>query len=230
MGQGRKISSVGSFLLTPRLMRIHHYPGIFIDIEGIDGSGASTQVELVSSALKKKGIDISVTKEPTNCPTGKLIRQVLQRQLVNLSPSTLELLFAADRGLHFDQVILPSLEKGETIISDRYVWSSVAYGSVYLGKEWLLCLNNNFIFPDLTFFIDVEPEVCMDRLKKEKESFELFDDEESLTQAWDAYHWLATKYWWAPIVSIDGEEKPEIVTEKIVSRILLHPKIKKLLG
>lgn len=207
-------------------MKIHKHPGFFVDIEGIDGSGASTQVNLVSTRLKEAGVFPYVTKEPTDGDVGKLIHHVLRKHPRRLSPISLELLFASDRGLHLDEVIIPRLEKGEMVITDRYAWASVAYGCIYLTKEWLFDLNKDFIFPDLTIFIDVSPDVCMERLKKEKKGYLLFNDPELLNRVWDVYQWLASKYWWAPIAQINGERPKEQITEDILSHIKKHPKFK----
>ena len=209
-------------------MKIHNFPGFFIDIEGLDGSGASTQVKLVAKELKKEGVKPYLTKEPTKGPIGKLVRQALEGLWNSLPPSSVQMLFAADRGRHLNEEIIPKLEKGKMIITDRYAWSSVAFGSVELDREWLLGLNKDFILPDLTIFIEVSPEVCLARLKKERKGVELFGEEEHLTQTWDTYHWLAQKFWWAQIAVVDGERKKEEITEEILSLIKNHPKFKNL--
>lgn len=209
-------------------MRIHNFPGFFVDIEGIDGSGANTQAGLVSENLKKLGIRPHVTKEPTSGPVGQLIRQILKKNPKDLSPTSLRLLFAADCSLHLDKEIIPRLKKGEMVICDRYAWASIAYGSIDLPKEWLFELNRDLIFPDLTIFIDVVPEICLERLAKEKEGLQLFEEEEKLNQTFETYHWLAFKYWWAPIFLVDGQRKKEDVTGEIINHIKNHPKFKKI--
>ena len=208
-------------------MKIHKLPGFFIDIEGIDGSGSSTQVDLVSEKLKKMGLNPLVTKEPTDGPVGKLVHQFLSEKSSPLSATSKELLFAADRSLHLDQVIIPRLEKKEMVITDRYAWSSVAYGSVFLSKEWLFDLNRDLIFPDITIFIDADPEICLRRLAKEKGGFELYNSRKQLYLVWDTYHWLASKYWWAPILVVDGEREKEEICAEILNHIQKNPKFKK---
>ena len=209
-------------------MKIHQFLGFFVDIEGLDGSGSSTQVKLVAKELKKEGVKPYLTKEPTKGPIGKLVRSALEGQWNSLPPASVQLLFAADRGRHLNEEIIPKLEKGKMIITDRYAWSSVAFGSVHLSKEWLMELNRDFILPDLTIFIEVTPEICLKRLEKEKKEVRLFEEEEHLEQTWDTYHWLAQKFWWAQIAVVDGERKVEEVTEEILSLIKKHPKFKKL--
>ena len=209
-------------------MKIHNFPGFFIDIEGLDGSGASTQVKLVTKELKKQGVKPYLTKEPTEGPIGKLVRSALEGQWNSLPPASVQLLFAADRGRHLNEEIIPKLEKGKMIITDRYAWASVAFGSVHLSKEWLLELNRDFILPDLTIFIEVTPEICLKRLEKEKKEVRLFEEEEHLEKTWDTYHWLAQKFWWAQIAVVDGEREIEEVTADILNHLKKHPKFKKL--
>jgi len=209
-------------------MKIHNYPGFFIDIEGLDGCGSSTQVILVAKELKKQGINLYLTKEPTKGPIGKLVRQALEGAFNSLPPSSVQMLFAADRGRHLNEEIIPRLKKGEMIVTNRYAWSSVAFGSINLDKEWLLDLNKDFILPDLTIFIEVSPEVCLERIAKEKEGVELFEKEEKLENAWDAYQWLVAKYWWTQIHVVDGEQEKEKVTQDILQIISRQPKFKRL--
>lgn len=209
-------------------MKIHNYPGFFVDIEGLDGSGASTQVGLVAKELRQLGVRPYLTKEPTAGPIGKLVRSALEGQFNSLPPSSVQLLFAADRGRHLKQEIIPRLEKGQMVITDRYAWASVAFGSVYLEKQWLLELNRDFIFPDLSFFLEVEPATCLQRLAKEKTGVALYRTKEALEDAWETYGWISEKYWWAQIALIDGEQAEEQVTAQILARLKAHPKFKKL--
>jgi len=208
-------------------MKIHNYPGFFIDIEGLDGSGSSTQVKLVTKELKKEGLKVYSTKEPSRGPIGKLVRQALRGDFDALPPASLQLLFAADRGRHLKKEIIPRLEKGELVITDRYAWSSVAYGSVELSQTWLLELNKDFILPDLTIFIEVSPDICLERIAKEREGIELFEEEEKLARAWETYHALVSKYWWTYISVVDGEQKKGVVKDEILEIIKSHPKFRR---
>lgn len=209
-------------------MKIHNFKGFFVDIEGLDGSGASTQLGLVAKRLRQLDIAPYLTKEPTKGPIGRLVRQALQGEFNSLPHSSLQMLFAADRGRHLNEEIIPKLKRGEMVITDRYVWSSIAFGSIDCSKEWLFELNREFILPDLSIFLEVTPEVCLERVVKERKRVELFEEEEKLSQAWDTYNWLATKYWWAQIVIVDGEQEKEKVTEDIMGVIAKHPKFSKL--
>lgn len=207
-------------------MKIHNYPGFFIDIEGLDGAGASTQVKSATQALRQKGIKVRSTKEPTKGTIGRLIRQALQGKII-LPPASLQLLFAADRGEHLEREIIPRLQKGELVITDRFFWSTIAFGSIDLDKEWLINLNRDFILPDLSIFIEVSPAVCLERIRKARGTTELFEEEEKLENVWDTYHYLATKYPFY-IVTVNGERSPKRVTEDILRLIRRQPKFKKL--
>ncbi len=102
----------------------HKSKGLLIAIEGMDGSGKTTQAQRLVEELKKKKIKAIYTKEPTDEPTGKMIRQILSGEL-KVPPLSLQYLFCADRGVH--QVELEKLlEKGYVVVTDRYFWSAVA--------------------------------------------------------------------------------------------------------
>jgi len=199
-------------------MKLNPYPGLFVDVEGLDGAGCATQVRRVSNLLKKEKVKIHATKEPTKGPIGKLVKSALEGELDCFPSASIQLLFAADRGQHLKGEIIPLLEKGELVITDRYLWSSIAFGSIDLSKQWLINLNQEFIFPDLSILIDVSPEECLKRIKKEKTSLELFDRRSELENAWETFSFLANKYPFYLYV-VDGERKPEEITEDIVRLI-----------
>lgn len=169
----------------------HGLPGRFIVLEGIDGSGSTTHTKLLSKSLRKAGRDVRTSCEPTNGPVGFLIRQVLQRRLMvadgdTVRPfawSTMALLFAADRLDHLDSLILPALQDGAIVISDRYDLSSLAYQSATApgGAEvvpWIRELNARAMRPDLTIVLDVSAEVAEERRGRRGGSEELFEKRE----------------------------------------------------
>lgn len=199
-------------------MKLNPYYGLFVDIEGLDGAGCSTQVHKVSLALRKEGVRVYSTKEPTRGPIGKLVRSALKGEFDSLPSASVQLLFAADRGRHLNDEIIPRLEKGELVITDRYLWSSVAFGSIDLSKQWLLELNKEFIIPDISILIDVSPGECLKRLKREKVGIELYDRRTELESAWETYSFLANKYPFYLYV-VDGEREPEEITEDIIRLI-----------
>lgn len=165
--------------------------GCFIAVEGIDGSGSTTHAKRLGDALADAGNDVRLTAEPTQGPVGSLIRQVLQHRVVmpggngsrSFAWSTMALLFAADRLDHLHSYVLPALEQGAVVITDRYDLSSLAYQSVTApgGVDvlpWIRSLNARAIRPDLTIVLDVPPEVAAERRKQRGALEELFEGAE----------------------------------------------------
>ena len=100
---------------------------MFITIEGMDGSGKSTQIKLLQEYLTKKGLDFIITKEPGGTDVGKEIRKLLLEGKKDIDPLSEAMLFFADRRLHVEQVIKPALESGKIVISDRFADSTYAF-------------------------------------------------------------------------------------------------------
>jgi len=207
-------------------MKVHSHPGFFIDIEGLDGSGMSTQVNLVRERLLKKGYKAYKTSEPTDNVVGGLIRGTLSG-VYKLPPEALQLLFVADRSHHVDREIAPILSDGNILVADRFLWSTIAFGSVDLSRQWLLQLHRYCFLPDLSIFLRVSPGICVKRLKPDRFNFELFEKEDKLRKAWKTYEWLAKKF--PQLVKIvEGEQGKEKVTREILRQIRLHPKFKQI--
>lgn len=167
------------------------FPGLFIVVEGIDGCGSTTHAKLLEKSLKRRGLEVVLTCEPSTGPIGSLIRQVLQRRLFvadatgprNFAWSTMALLFAADRMDHLDATVAPALRSGAVVISDRYDLSSLAYQSVtaHNGRDaipWIRELNAQALRPDLTVVIDVPPEVAEQRRRTRGGVEEMFEASE----------------------------------------------------
>lgn len=190
------------------------YSGKFIVIEGLDGSGQSTQTELLRKFLIEKGHQVVVTKEPTlDSEAGRKIREVLDEK-EKLDPGKLQELFAQDRKEHLENLIIPALKEGSFVISDRYFFSSFAFGaSDGLDLEWLIKLNNDFLLPNLTFILKVRPRVCVSRIDKRGKNKTLFEKEEKLTKVWEAYRTLPDRI--ENVEIIDGEKTIEEVFEEI---------------
>ena len=143
--------------------------GAFICIEGIDASGKTTHAKILVRNLRRKSIDAAYTTEPSRGKVGKLIRRhVLDCE--KRVPTVLEaLLFAADRVDHLENEVKPALEKGRIVVCDRYVYSSIAYqGAAGLSLDWIQCINQFALVPDLAVFLDVSPEIVLKRLKRKK--------------------------------------------------------------
>ena len=146
--------------------------GIFICVEGLDGCGKTTQAKLLVRRLKKD-YDAVYTAEPSNGKIGKLIKKHYLHADKRGSAVVEALLFAADRFEHLISEVLPALDEGKLVVSDRYAYSSLAYqGAAGLDLEWIEKINGHAIHPDLAIFIDVEPETVIRRLKRKKSVME----------------------------------------------------------
>lgn len=190
--------------------------GKFIVVEGLDGSGASTQVAMLSDYLTSKGYKVLLTKEPTNNLIGGLIRGQLTHEW-KTNPECLQLLFAADRSHHLEKEILPALQKGYIVISDRYMYSSLAFGSLDCDIEWLKKVNGRFLAPDLSIFLKVPPEVCIERMKSTRFGVELFEEKEKLGKVLAAFEALAAGN--PNIVTVDGTQTVHKVCRDILKAV-----------
>jgi len=146
--------------------------GIFICVEGLDGCGKTTQAKLLVRRLKKD-YDAIYTAEPSNGKIGKIIKKNYLHTDKRGSAVVEALLFAADRFEHLKSEVLPALDEGKLVVSDRYAYSSLAYqGATGLDLEWIEKINEHAIRPDMALFIDVEPETVIRRLKRKRSVME----------------------------------------------------------
>jgi dTMP kinase len=166
--------------------------GRFVVFEGLDGSGKTTQMARIQKRLTCMGIDAVATCEPTDGPVGVLIRQMLAGRIVT-DPRTLAALFAADRTDHLvtpDTGVTALMEKGRTVLCDRYYFSSYAYHAKDMDLEWVITLNAvnaQILTPDLTLFIDVAPNTCLERIRAGRTHLDLFEKIDILTRVRDNY-------------------------------------------
>ncbi|MDR0523798.1 MAG: dTMP kinase [Candidatus Methanoplasma sp.] len=180
--------------------------GIFIVLEGIDGSGKSTMCSLVAEALGSLGRRAVATCEPTGGPVGSLIRA----GAAGASPAAEALLFAADRAIH-SREIRGLLDGGSDVVCDRYVASSVAYQSSAPGEGapdagWIMEINRpGAIAPDATFLLDLDPEVGMGRIGARGERSR-FEDAEYLRRVRAAYLGMAAE---DPSVAVLDASRPK---------------------
>ena len=166
--------------------------GCFFALEGIDGSGKSTQLALLAGALERAGYPCSTTCEPTGGPVGALLRQVLTGQ-VTCDSRVVAPLFVADRLDHLlrkGDGLLALVEGGTDVLCDRYYFSSYAYQSVDLPLEWVIGANRpcaDLLRPDATLFLDVDPELALERIARGRDHTELFETRERLTRTREQY-------------------------------------------
>jgi dTMP kinase len=140
--------------------------GFLIALEGVDGSGKSTQARLLAAALKDLDRQVVLTREPTDLPTGQRLRRYLEGASRHLSPREELELFVADRREHVRLVLQPALAAGRLVITDRYYYSTVAYqGALGLDPAQILAMNEAFApRPHLVFLFMLPLEVALARL------------------------------------------------------------------
>jgi len=204
--------------------------GHFITVEGIDSSGKSILVPRLAQWLREQGHSVTLTREPGGTPVGEMIRHiVLEVTDAPISPMTEMLLFAASRAQHVTEVIAPALEKGDIVLCDRYVDSSIAYQGAArgLGDDDVMAVNLlavGGLMPELTLFLDIGLEEAARRQQNRPEKSDRLDQEvrDFHRGGQKAYYTLLNKY---PerIVRIDGEQSPDAVFSacvEVVGRLL----------
>jgi dTMP kinase len=149
--------------------------GFFITLEGIDGCGKSTQLDMLAEALRQRGLALYTTRQPGGTLIGQQIRGLMSQEHNRLAPLAEALLMMADRAQHVDESIKPNLEAGRIVISDRYIDSSVAFQGYGRGLdiaivEELNDLATGGLTPHLTLLFDLEPQSARRRLENRVEN------------------------------------------------------------
>ena len=158
---------------------------LFIALEGIDGSGKSSQAKLLAERLEQAGHKVHCTLEPTEGYIGSILLNIL-RGKVKADPRVIATLFAADRLEHLlneETGIIKKLKDGYTVITDRYYFSSYAYNGAYSDLDWVIDINKmsaRLLRADINIFIDVPPDVCMQRINTNRGTTELFEKLDTL--------------------------------------------------
>ena len=221
-------------------MKKNLYKGKFIVFEGLDGSGLSTQAKLLGDYLQNRGPahiatparsdaassgersvaggrEVILTKEPTmDSEAGRQIRAILDEK-IKIEAAEIQRLFVQDRKEHLDNLIVPALRAGKIVISDRYFFSTLAFGAVSSNLEWLIGLNKDFLLPDMTFLLLVRPEICVDRIIKRGEGVKLFEKLPTLEKVYKNYQIIAERF--ENVYVVNGEESAEEVFEEIKNEI-----------
>ncbi len=213
-------------------LRRNPYKGLYIAIEGIDGSGKSTQIKALSDQLKTASIPVVTIHEPNdNTYIGNLIRNTLNAK-VALPSRAFQSLFSADRALNHASLTEPALEKGNIVLSHRSNWTTIPYGiedidssftvasAYHIGvANGLLSYYHQFIIPDMTFYLDVSLETVMKRMLLMKKERDIYEQEKKLKRVLNGYHSLLQKFPKEFIV-INGESKEELVTKTILKQVV----------
>ncbi len=194
---------------------------LFIAFEGIDGSGKSSQAKLLATKLESMGHKVYLTMEPTDCHIGSLLLKIL-RHHIKADHNTIALLFAADRIEHLldkQNGIMKKLSEGFTVITDRYYFSSYAYNGTHTDMDWVIEINKmsaQIRRPDINIFIDVPPEVCMERINTNRATTELFENLDNLRNVREKFLEAFTKLKHEENIFItDGNRSVEVIADDI---------------
>ena len=188
--------------------------GAFICIEGLDGCGKTTQAKMLAKKLGKSRNTL-YTAEPSRGKIGTYIRNRCLYGEKRLSTVVEALLFAADRIEHVENEVLPALREGRLVISDRYIYSSLAYqGAAGLSLEWIENVNKHALKPDLAVFIDVDPKTVMHRLKRKRSVMENMETQQKVR---DVYLKFVAK---GELVRLDGNRAKNEVAANLLAFVL----------
>lgn len=200
-------------------------PGIWITLEGGDGSGKTTQSNLLAQWMTDEGRTVVRTREPGGSEVGQLIRDIVLHHRGDIAPRAEALLYAADRAHHVATVVRPALARGEVVLQDRYLDSSVAYqgaGRVLDGDEIrdLSLWAAEGALPDLTVLLDLDPESARVRLDSADKPFDRLEAEKTEFHARvrDAYLALAQAEPERFLV-LDAAAAPEVIGAQIRERV-----------
>lgn len=211
---------------------------LFVVIEGIDGSGSTTQGDRLASWLRSQGYRAHFTHEPSGGPAGMLIRLALSKRLrghggsyhvegeelpaaSDIDGHTLALLYAADRTDHLATEIQPNLRNGRVVICDRYLMSTIAYQGLTSEEEWLYAINRHAPSPDLCIYLDVPVEHALTRMAGTRWTRDLYEEEDQLHRIRNRYLSLVreARPVFGPIVTIDASKAQDQVAEAIQSTV-----------
>lgn len=194
-------------------------------IEGLDGAGTTTQVRRLVEHLNSRGQRAHATREPSDGPVGKLIREMLTGGHAitgqAISQSTFGLLFAADRLDHLQREVEPKLLAGTWVVSDRWYHSSLAYQGTGADRDWITMLNARARRPDITVFLRVRPEVAAERRMAAGRTQELFEDLEMQREVDAGYRATIDELTaqGEKIITIDGEQSEDDVFVEVVRSV-----------
>lgn len=204
------------------------FPGLYIALEGIDGSGKTTQAKELQEYFEKKGRTVFSTHEPRRDGViGPLIHAVLQAE-TKIPAVAIQYLFAAQRVVHLEEMVVPALKRGEVVISDRCLWSSIPYGLLdrfessdetadrLLASLSILSMYHEFVTPDVSFFLDVSVKTAGERLGGLKRKAEIYEKAEKLEKIKNGYEFLLKKFP-EELVRIHAERHIDEVTKEITT-------------
>ncbi|HFE44331.1 MAG TPA: dTMP kinase [Nannocystis exedens] len=193
---------------------------LFIALEGIDGSGTSTQTRALAARLRERGHRVLETCEPSRGPIGRMIRERLSTRSAPIDPAALALLFAADRLDHLANEIEPALAQGIVVISDRYVLSSLVYQSIECHGPWVREINARARWPDICALVSLPSDTAVDRVTARQATDggkkERYDKPDLQCRLAAGYQRAYESQEPGPIVRVDGALSIDAVTEDLL--------------
>jgi len=212
--------------------RRNSFEGTYIAVEGVDGSGKTTQVERLTKYFKDRGREVVRTREPRkeDGMIAELVQKILHGK-TKIPAVAFQYLFSADREMHHEELVIPSLKAGKVVISDRCFWSSIPYGLLdrgiglegknvkyMLAAQCILSMYHQFIVPDYSVYLDVPLNVAMKRIEREGQKKEIYEEKEKLEKIIKGYKWLVKEYE-DEFVEVDATKSVASVTKSIVAKI-----------
>ncbi|MDR0372703.1 MAG: dTMP kinase [Nitrososphaerota archaeon] len=188
--------------------------GIFVVIEGLDGSGKTTQAKILAQRLSET-YSTYLTAEPSRGKIGTFIRERCLYEQTRLPIEAEALLFAADRIEHMQTELKPALDQGKLVICDRYLYSSLAYqGSSGLSLDWIKTINARALQPDFSIFLDVSPERVLERLHRKKSVMETMETQRKVREVYLKFVENGE------LIRVDGDKTREAVADEMYAKVL----------
>lgn len=209
------------------------YKGLYIALEGIDGSGKSTQVKALANHFKSLGKKVVITSEPTrDLVIGKLIRNILHAK-VKVPAKAFQFIYSADRVINHETIVAPALKRGDVVISHRTFWSALSHGIVDRGQQKLaietfapiltsqgiLSYYHQFIVADYTFYLDVSVETAFARINRMEKLADIYENKKKLAKVIKGYKWVVANFH-KHITMVDGEKDTKEITQEIIKKII----------
>jgi dTMP kinase len=199
--------------------------GCFITFEGIDGAGKSTQLAWVKELLVKRGVAVTVTREPGGTSLGERLREILLHSQDSVLPETEALLMFAARREHIDKVITPALDRGEVVLCDRFTDATIAYqgggSGVDIGKlESLERWVQGELQPDLTLYFDLPVEVAKERINDVRKSDRFERETDGFFERVRLAYLARARSHPQRIRVIDANASPEVINKQLEDIVL----------
>lgn len=212
-------------------LRRNSYKGKYFALEGLDGSGKSTQINAVKNYLERKGERVVITSEPQSSGViQEIIRGALSSKL-SIPGRAFQSLYSADRAINHIEVVEPALRRGSVVLTHRSNWSTIPYGIIDLGDaysfdkawpiavaKWLFSTYSQFLTPDITFYLKISADTAVERLSSMSKKKEIYERKEKLRKIAQGYEREIEEF---PdeFVIIDGNQSEEKVTKDIIDII-----------